>query len=338
MRENEIHQDINIDPLTGLNNFIMFINEDFETLFANDGVIIIFNLFSLSDFNIEHGRNTVDKILITLTNIFKKVFPLNVIYRTEENSFTIILKDIKEQEINILIHHIKTLFKKDLDEFNCELEIDSLIYPYNIPIRFIDEYYLFVIKKSINDISVEQIFKEVCNRFKNSIDYFSHIYNFALIDDISGLPNAKAARQFIASSDVNSEKYAVLFIDGDDLRRYNNISYETGNSMIKKMSSVLEKSIRDEDKIFRWLSGDEFLIILDNVDRNVGLMLAERIRKSMLRSRDLFLFPTTVSIGVSYYPGDGEEFNDLIKKAEKANKIAKDNGKNKVVSWSVKAN
>ncbi len=156
---------------------------------------------------------------------------------------------------------------------------------------------------------------------------------------MSGLPNAKAANQYLSKmvslTGRRTDQYCVLFIDGDDLRRYNDVSYEAGgNEMIRRIANIIRESSRDNDKIFRWLSGDEFIVILEDTDHTVGAVIAERIRESVENKSNNFMFDTTISIGVASYPIDGHDVDQIIYYCEKANKIAKEQGKNQVVCWN----
>jgi diguanylate cyclase (GGDEF)-like protein len=132
-------------------------------------------------------------------------------------------------------------------------------------------------------------------------------------------------------SDKNG--FSLLFIDGDDLKRYNKVSYETGNDMIKRLSGIIVETLRNEDKIFRWLSGDEFLIVLKETNEVKAIRIAERIRQAVEEQTKTWIYPVTISIGISSYPKDGCCITELIDKAEKANGFAKDAGKNRVFTW-----
>lgn len=347
MKEFVLHNDMSVDPLTGLDNFIKFINEDFGNMMGDNGTILIFDIAQFKIFNDEFGRQSGDKVIICISSILSNIFKGYRIFRTEGDAFTVVMKGYNVEYITKLLNKVQYEFRESM-KINgySNINLHQIIYSYNKQIKSIEEYYMFIInedgKRDITnkfegDKLIEHIIKGIIMRFKQSIFYYNEVYNYALIDEVSELPNAKAARQQLSSLLVGDSEahnnYAVLFIDGDDLRRYNDISYQTGNDMIRKMGSVIKQSIRNNDKVFRWLSGDEFLVILEDVDEQMCINLVERIRENMVESRDNFIFPTTISIGVSYYPTDGTDFDELVKKAEKANKEAKDSGKNKVIKW-----
>ena len=104
----------------------------------------------------------------------------------------------------------------------------------------------------------------------------------ALSDDVSGLPNHRAAQTVLGEKFNYSLKkqapFSILFIDGDNLRQYNSISYQKGNSMIRRLGEILASQLRRGDFLARWFSGDEFLVVLPGADRDEAYRVGERLR------------------------------------------------------------
>ena len=158
--------------------------------------------------------------------------------------------------------------------------------------------------------------------------------NLALSDDISGLPNHRAAQTVLGEKFNDSLKarapFSILFVDGDNLRQYNTISYQKGNSMIRKLGEILASQLRRGDFLARWFSGDEFLIVLPGADRRKAFRVGERLRLLVEETTRDWLFPITISVGVASFPEDGRTLEALLRKAEEANALAKKSGKNQV--------
>ena len=158
--------------------------------------------------------------------------------------------------------------------------------------------------------------------------------NLALSDDVSGLPNHRAAQTVLGEKFEHSSReqapFSILFIDGDNLRQYNNISYQKGNSMIKNLGEILASQLRRGDFLARWFSGDEFLIVLPGADRSEAFQVGERLRVLVETTTKSWLFPITISVGMASFPEDGNTLEDLLRKAEEANALAKRAGKNLV--------
>ena len=142
------------------------------------------------------------------------------------------------------------------------------------------------------------------------------------------MENSKSAKLYLNDLDQKWSDYAILFIDGDALRRFNEISYDEGNMAIRCIAEVIKRTVRKQDKVFRWLSGDEFIVVAENITRAEAEALAERIRINVQEECSRLIFPVTISIGISIAPEDGKTTHDIIMNAERANKKAKRLGKN----------
>jgi diguanylate cyclase (GGDEF)-like protein len=154
-------------------------------------------------------------------------------------------------------------------------------------------------------------------------------------DSISQLPNMRAALNALDAS-VNRarrlhEPLAVLLIDGDNLRRYNQVSYEAGDEAIRLLGRTLKGQLRETDFIARWRTGDEFLILLPGGHRELALQVGQRLCRAVEQASRAWLFPSTISIGVALFPDQGRAVQNLLEAAEQGLEAAKQNGKNQVL-------
>jgi diguanylate cyclase (GGDEF)-like protein len=340
------------DPLTGLPNFFKFIETDVKAMFKGSGSVIIFDMVSFEQVNTLYGREVGDMFLITFSKTLKSVL-VNIEglfkFRTHGDEFTIILPNFTQDAADELSQIIKQKFINTMMVLNFNnVDLHILILSYSDNIESINQFYQMMFFKSFNDVKqidnkycaeriVENIVGNFTNRIQETLTLLNDAYNLVLTDDISTLPNQRAAKLYLKNLMKESSKavkrFSVLFIDGDNLKRYNQISYSSGNEMIKSLSSVISSSLRKNDKIFRWLTGDEFLVILEDVSNEDDTRLAERVRSLVEEQTKEWNFPVTVSIGMSSYPDDGNSIEEVLTKSEKANIIAKNSGKNKVVQW-----
>jgi diguanylate cyclase (GGDEF)-like protein len=156
----------------------------------------------------------------------------------------------------------------------------------------------------------------------------------ARTDSISGLPNMIAAEEkcesMIQSHQENKESFAILLIDGDDLRKYNKISYLEGDQMIARLGGLLKDLMRPLDFLARWRTGDEFLILFGNTSVDQAVQLGGRLLEAVSSGSKEWTYPVTISIGVSGYPDHGNSIKELIHQAELGLGKAKDQGKNQV--------
>jgi diguanylate cyclase (GGDEF)-like protein len=151
------------------------------------------------------------------------------------------------------------------------------------------------------------------------------------LDAISGLPNMRAALLKMEREITDRQPFAVLLMDGDNIRVYNNVSYACGDDMIRKVSVVLSEELRPGDFLARWRKGDEFIAILPGTSREGGKIVGERFRLSLQQASMSWMFPISITTGVATYPEHGSDVDTLVDAAEKALKKGKDQGKNCVV-------
>jgi diguanylate cyclase (GGDEF)-like protein len=78
----------------------------------------------------------------------------------------------------------------------------------------------------------------------------------------------------IQHSENGNEVFSILFIDGDNLRFYNDISYSAGDAMLRRLSELLTDHIRPGDFIARWRVGDEFIVLLSSTQSDAAYTIA----------------------------------------------------------------
>lgn len=345
-----LEQNIYTDKLTGLPNFFQLIKCNTEIVFGAFGVVMFIDMHKFSAINEKYGRHIGDTCLLKLTESLKKILESRAsVFRTYGDEFVIVLPNISYDEAEQSFRLIRSEFIDSLTECGIsEVDLNFYFFDYNQNITTITEFFeMFIKAKPANKsgagniYSKEKMTSEIIDTFvkriKESLILLSETNNFALTDDVSGLYNQRAARLYLndmmKECKFNNKEFCVLFIDGDNLKRYNELGYQRGNDMIKGLAQIISSSLRKTDKVFRWLSGDEFLVILDDVDYDDAFELSERIRLEVKRNTKDWVFPITISIGVSKFPHDGFEVDTIINKSEKANSYAKKAGKDMVVRW-----
>jgi diguanylate cyclase (GGDEF)-like protein len=334
--------DMSINNSVGIPNFFDFIEADINKVFGKKGFFIVFNVFNLLKINEKYGNDIGDLCISGLTQSINSVILKHhnlYGFRFGENDFIIIMSNYNLSNVNEIISEVEENFRK----YICILKLSNIaLYKfdleYNENINTVEDFYEFLLKNALkvskSEENIDRIVKHFVWTFVMNI---RSTRSLALKDDVSGLSNHRAGKLYVSNL-INEQSqcekgFAVMFIDGDNLKRYNQLSYEAGNKMIRNLSQIISNSIREKDKVFRWLSGDEFLVVLREVDKDNSLKLAERVREAVEKQTQNYIFPTTISIGIAHYPTDGTLIDELINKAEKANSYAKHKGRNKVVKW-----
>ena len=126
---------------------------------------------------------------------------------------------------------------------------------------------------------------------------------------------------------------SVLLMDIDHFKAVNDQhGHNIGDLVIKTVSNMLKAELREEDLLCRW-GGEEFLILLPNIDLSHGSDIAERIRKSVAERRihvNGCEINVTISSGVAEHRAS-EKAEELINRVDIALYQAKEQGRDRVV-------
>jgi diguanylate cyclase (GGDEF)-like protein/PAS domain S-box-containing protein len=154
-------------------------------------------------------------------------------------------------------------------------------------------------------------------------DYLTDLPNRALLLDVLNHSIALARR--------NKHKAAILFLDLDGFKKVNDtLGHDAGDLLLKAVSGRLKETIRDSDMVAR-VGGDEFILVLDNIESDANATLvARKIIGALSIPFDLMGLPAHIggSIGISMFPNDAESPSGLVKQADEAMYLAKQSGKN----------
>ncbi len=168
-----------------------------------------------------------------------------------------------------------------------------------------------------------------------------HLQFLATHDNLTGLPNRflffDRLDQAIRKSRRQKHRFALLFIDLDDFKNVNDTyGHVTGDEVLQKVAEFLEHTVRDSDTVAR-LAGDEFTVILDNVQSNDNVeAIVQKITQAVSQPIETQQteIVTTVSIGISLFPDHGEDAETLLRKADAAMYRIKDGDKNGYLLYS----
>ena len=127
---------------------------------------------------------------------------------------------------------------------------------------------------------------------------------------------------------------SLIMVDIDWFKKLNDsYGHEIGNLVLKGLSDIIKKCIRDVD-IFCRYGGEEFVVILPQTPKVEATQIAERIRqqieKAVIDTAKRGKLKVTVSVGVTSYPENGKSQDDLLAIADQALYRAKGEGRNLV--------
>ena len=170
------------------------------------------------------------------------------------------------------------------------------------------------------------------------------LWSQANIDQLTGLPNRRAIFRALEKNIMLCSQYeqplGVMMIDLDHFKEINDgFGHDGGDLVLKEASQRMQMSIRNSDIIGRF-GGEEFLAIIPNQTVSELKRIGERIRQSLdskaVVTND-FVIPVSCSIGIAVMIDyEDESIDKLIQRADKALYVAKEMGRNRVVSaWTL---
>jgi diguanylate cyclase (GGDEF)-like protein/PAS domain S-box-containing protein len=161
------------------------------------------------------------------------------------------------------------------------------------------------------------------------------IWNHANFDHLTQLPNRRLFRdrlgQEIRKANRANLSMALLFIDLDRFKEVNDtLGHDAGDALLVEAARRISVCVRESDTVGR-LGGDEFTVILSRIiDTSHVERVAQNIIRKLAEPFDLggVMVSSSASIGITIYPTDGVEVEQLIKNADQAMYAAKSKGRN----------
>jgi diguanylate cyclase (GGDEF)-like protein len=164
----------------------------------------------------------------------------------------------------------------------------------------------------------------------------------AQFDQLTGLANRVLFRDYLiktlARADRHHQLVAVMLLDLDRFKTINDThGHEAGDLLLKQMAARLKSSVRQSDLVAR-LGGDEFTVVMDGLsDPGViagsAARILEVIRQPVPLGRCEVV--TSASIGISVYPTDVDNIDELLASADAAMYRAKERGADRFHFYTV---
>ena len=169
--------------------------------------------------------------------------------------------------------------------------------------------------------------------------------NQSIRDPLTGLFNRHfmqiSLERELPRASRRSQLLAVFMLDVDHFKRFNDTyGHAAGDTALKAISDIFTSRIRAEDIACRY-GGEEFTILLPDMNMASAVDRAELIRRSVASlhvpvGKEL-VANFSISIGVAFYPEDGETADLLLRRADLALYRAKRDGRNQVVLYQATA-
>ncbi len=166
--------------------------------------------------------------------------------------------------------------------------------------------------------------------------------NLANFDDLTGLPNRRLLSDHLHRAIIGSERsndlIAIAFIDLDGFKAFNDqFGHDRGDDLLIQISAKMSNILRKTDTLSR-IGGDEFVVIFEEIADKLELIpLLERLLASIREINIEFVHKVQISasIGVTLYPDDKVDAEQLIRHADQAMYQAKRQGKDQYAFFDI---
>ena len=227
--------------------------------------------------------------------------------------------------------HIQKVRSGKPDTVEIEINIDDQLIPVllkSIPVTG-DSSPEHACQCAVVDITKRKQAENELTQTKDDLDHLAHH------DALTGLPNRllfqDRLQQAILRSVRSKKLGALAFLDLDHFKKINDsLGHQVGDEILRQVATRLQQCIRHEDTVCR-IGGDEFTVILENVS---SLEHVSQISKKLIDTfhRPFYVFGNELhlktSIGLSLFPRDSNDAQEIIKAADIAMYEAKAEGRN----------
>ncbi len=208
-------------------------------------------------------------------------------------------------------------------------------------------FYAITTKRAIiradRAVELEQAHQTISEAYTSLEAAHVVIQRQALTDGLTGLPNhgaiVKQVEAELQHCQTSQRNCAIIFVDIDHFKSINDTwGHAAGDAALYEVGRRLREGIRKDDSVGRY-GGEEFAILLSNVEQAEAFELAEHLRCSIAEEPCLWQreeaeppipILLTASFGLAAYPLDGLIARDLLDTADAAMYIAKHTGRNRV--------
>ncbi|MEZ3500273.1 GGDEF domain-containing protein [Pantoea sp. KPR_PJ] len=162
--------------------------------------------------------------------------------------------------------------------------------------------------------------------------------DLSMLDPLTGLYNRRGLKNRLDNILENhAGSHFVLLLDIDHFKAYNdNYGHAMGDQALARVSVAIRDAVRSRDVVVRY-GGEEFLVLMTNVNASIAMKLAERIRQYVVdleiphRFNEKVSTHVTISAGIA--PIFDDEFDQAVANADRALYVAKNQGRNTILAW-----
>ena len=190
---------------------------------------------------------------------------------------------------------------------------------------------------SANFVSIESGILGALHDVTKQIQIQNDLATLAHYDPLTKLPNRALLGDRLEQAIINARRHnhlvAVVFLDLDNFKSINDVhGHQVGDQVLKEFGNLVRITLRESDSIARF-GGDEFILLLTELESIAQCeMVVQRIYEIFQQSIKINEVEINLngSFGITVYPTDNVDAEQLIRHADQAMYIAKQAGKNQI--------
>jgi len=181
---------------------------------------------------------------------------------------------------------------------------------------------------------------QVFNLYLNQMRLLQEYRDLSTRDPLLGIYNRRFLLEMLKKEEEKAKRlqkpFSLILTDLDHFKKINDTyGHPAGDRVLKAFAELVSGQIRGMDLFARW-GGEEFIIFLPEIPKEIAARVAERIRGTLEKyeislSEEIAL-KITASFGVASFPEDALSFEGVIKKADERLYRAKETGRNRVIA------
>lgn len=241
-------------------------------------------------------------------------------------------KNLRFNTVSILIDN-ENITEGSYEEFEVEISDEkSLIF------RFLRD-------QIVQDIRVFNVFLDEVSVIIKNRYLTDNLIEASFKDSLTGLYNrlflVEHLKKLVPLTLRTKKNLGVLMISVDHFKAViDEFNYEVGDKVLKKLAAILTQNLRESDLIVKY-SGDEFIVILTNISDdadaiNIAQKLVDEFAMAEVETIDGHFLKKTICAGLSMFPKDSDEIEQIFKNADIALYEAKNLGRSQVLRFEQK--
>lgn len=156
----------------------------------------------------------------------------------------------------------------------------------------------------------------------------------AMTDPLTELPNMRKLQEVLESFRIEEKPFSLVVLDIDHFKAVNDtFGHKAGDDVLKFLAKTVSSLIRDTDTFYRY-GGEEFVLLLPNMNSSEAYEVAERLRNTIRKRISPIGKPIMISLGIADYPQSTNSLDNLFELADKALYQSKFQGRNRTTIWS----